>query len=466
MKFKQMLRAACLGLLMAATPIYAAPLSNLPDFTQIVEKEGKAVVNISTTSTVRYAIGQLDDPFFDLFRQFGFQVPQLREGQPEQREQSLGSGFIIAEDGYIITNAHVVARADKIMVRLADKRTFKAKVIGSDTRADIALLKIEAKGLPRVEIGSSKATKVGEWVLAIGSPFGFESTVTSGILSAKGRNLHNENHVPFLQTDAAVNPGNSGGPLFNLNGQVIGVNSQIYSQSGGYMGISFAIPIDEAMHVVQQLKTKGKVTYGRLGVAVQGMSEDLGKSFGLARAEGALVASVDPDGPAAKAGIKAGDIILRVNGTPILASDDLPRLITVMKPGTIATVQLWRNKSLHTVNVTLGELKQDENSLAGHQYPLEQKDTSAKFGLQLAEVPQQQLNRLGVRYGLYVQAVRGAALEAGLRRGDIIVGIGTENITSFNDLKRKLGRAKAGEVIPLRIIRQGSSLFLSMSVPD
>jgi serine protease Do len=464
MKLKKLLRATCLSLLIALAPLYAAPLGNLPDFTQIVEKEGQAVVNISTTSKLRY-IGQLDDPFFDLFRQFGFQVPQLREDEPELREQSLGSGFIIAEDGYIITNAHVVARADKITVRLADKRTFKAKVIGADARTDIALLKIEAKGLPRVEIGSSKTTKVGEWVLAIGSPFGFESTVTSGILSAKGRNLHNENHVPFLQTDAAVNPGNSGGPLFNLNGQVIGVNSQIYSQSGGYMGISFAIPIDEAMHVVHQLKTKGKVTYGRLGVAVQGMSEELGKSFGLAKAEGALVASVEPEGPAAKAGIKAGDIIARVNGIPILSSDDLPRLITLLKPGTIAVVQLWRNKSLHTVQVTIGELKQEERS-TGRDYSSEHKDTSIKFGLQLAEIPQQQLNRLGIKYGLYVKAVRGPALEAGLRRGDIIVGIGTENIMSFNDLKKRLNRAKAGETIPLRIMRQGSALFLSMSAPE
>lgn len=464
MKVKQLLLAGYFGLSIVAAPLYAAPMVNLPDFTPIVEKEGKAVVNIRTSMTVRQA--QQLDPFFELFRQFGLQLPPNQGAPEERREQSLGSGFIIEEDGYILTNAHVVARADEIRVKLADNRTFKAKVIGSDARTDIALLKIEAKGLPKVAIGSSKATRVGEWVLAIGSPFGLESTVTAGIVSAKGRNLPNENDVRFIQTDAAVNPGNSGGPLFNLNGQVIGVNSQIYSQSGGYMGVSFAIPIDDAMRIVQELKATGKVTRGKMGVTVQEMSEDLAKSFGLSTADGALVASVEANGPAAKAGIRPGDVIVHVNNVPITATESLPSLVGSLKPGTTVPVQVWRNKAMRTLSVTIAEQKRTDGPLANREYQApQQHDAGKRFGLQLAEIPQAQLNRVGIKYGLYVRGASGAAREAGLIQGDIIVGIGSEDITSFNDLKQRLDQAKAGEVVPLRIIRQGASGFLSMKVP-
>ncbi|MGH8671472.1 MAG: Do family serine endopeptidase, partial [Burkholderiales bacterium] len=320
--------------------------AELPDFTGLVDREGLKVVNVSTTQTLVRSpmLPQMpnlpeDHPFYDFFKRFG--PPQLAPREFEAK--SLGSGFIISNDGYILTNAHVVMAADDITVRLTDKREFKAKVIGADKRTDVALLKIEAKGLPMVTMGNPDRLKVGEWVVAIGSPFGFESSVTAGIVSAKGRALPSDSYVPFIQTDVAINPGNSGGPLFNLSGEVVGINSQIYSRTGGFMGLSFAIPIDVAMGVADQLRTSGKVSHGWLGVMIQDVTEDLADSFGLNEARGALIAKVDTDSPADKSGLKPGDVILSFAGKPVQTSADLPRIVGNTKPGEQVAVTLWRD---------------------------------------------------------------------------------------------------------------------------
>src|SRR5512139_1128741 len=328
----------------------------LPDFTELVEKHGAAVVNVSTTQIVQSApVAQgleglpEGDPFAELFRRFAPQMPR------EQETHSLGSGFIISSDGYILTNAHVVDSADKIVVRLTDKREYKAKVIGADKRTDVALLKIDANGLPKVNMGDPNLLKVGEWVLAIGSPFGFDSSVTAGIVSAKDRSLPQENFVPFIQTDVAINPGNSGGPLFNMRGEVIGVNSQIYSRTGGFMGLSFAIPADVALDIQKQLREKGRVARGRIGVVIQEVTRDLATSFGLDRPRGALVNSVEKGSPADKAGVEATDIILKFDGKPVDSSSDLPRIVGATRPGTSAPVEVWRKGATRNLSVTVGE---------------------------------------------------------------------------------------------------------------
>src|SRR5215212_2708170 len=340
--------------------------AQLPDFTDLVEKYGGAVVNISTTQTNKSAMAGRggpnipeDDPLFEFFRRF---MPNPGPGQGAPREfqsQSLGSGFIISADGFVLTNAHVVEAADEITVKLTDKRELKAKVIGSDRRTDIALLKIEASGLPFVRFGDPNRLRVGEWVVAIGSPFGFENTVTAGIVSAKGRSLPQENFVPFIQTDVAVNPGNSGGPLFNLRGEVVGINSAIYSRTGGFMGLSFAIPIDVANDVTQQLKSTGRVIRGRIGVVIQPITKELADGFGLQKPLGALVNSVEKGGPAEKAGIEPGDVILRFDGKVVSSSEDLPRIVGGTKPGARVPVQIWRNKAARDVQVTVAELQDD-----------------------------------------------------------------------------------------------------------
>ncbi len=443
----------------------------LPDFTQIVEREGKAVVNVSTTSIIHNAGGSsnIDPDTLDFFRRFGFPIPPgMGQEQPrDQQVQSLGSGFIVASDGYILTNAHVVAEASEITVKLADKRTFKAKVIGSDARTDVALLKIEVNDLPTVTLGDVDKLKVGEWVVAIGAPFGLENTVTAGIVSAKGRNLPDENFVPFIQTDAAVNPGNSGGPLFNLNGEVIGINSQIYSRSGGYMGLSFAIPIDVAMKVMNELKLHGKVQRARMGVTIQDVSEDLAKAFGLSKPTGALVNAVETDGPAAKGGIKAGDIILKFNGRMVNSSSDLPRLVSSAKPGSKAAVQVWRDKKTVELSMTLGELDQPDRASSRREYRGgQQSDEGGRFGLALQELTPSQLKELGVGFGLQVVSVTGAAAKSGIVTGDVIIGIGSQELTSMNQLKRRLAALKPNESIPLRVLRNGQSLFLILKAPE
>src|SRR6476661_3856676 len=330
---------------------------DLPDFADLVDKQGAAVVNISTTQTVRGQTappGSEEDPFYDFFRRFGPPQPPR-----DYETRSLGSGFVISQEGYILTNSHVVEAADDITVRLTDKREYKAKVIGSDRRTDVAVLKIDATGLPVVTVGDPNKLRVGEWVVAIGSPFGFESSVTAGIVSAKGRSLPQENFVPFIQTDVAINPGNSGGPLFNMRGEVVGINSQIYSRTGGFMGLSFAIPIDVAIDIQKQLREKGRVSRGRIGVVIQEVTRDLATSFGLDRARGALVNSVEKGSPADKAGVETSDIILAFDGKQVESSSDLPRIVGSTRPGANSTVEVWRKGTTKKLTVTVGELMED-----------------------------------------------------------------------------------------------------------
>lgn len=417
----------------------------LPDFTDLVEKQGASVVNISTTQIIRGQQGlpniPENDPFYEFFRRFAPQMPR------EQESQSLGSGFIISSDGFIMTNAHVVDSADKITVRLTDKREFPAKVIGSDKRTDVALLKIDAAGLPKVSIGDPNMLKVGEWVVAIGSPFGFDSSVTAGIVSAKGRFLPQENFVPFIQTDAAINPGNSGGPLFNMAGEVVGINSQIYTRSGGSMGLSFAIPIDVATQVVDQLRTTGKVTRGRIGVTIQEVTRELAESFGLSKPAGALVSSVEKNGPADKAGIQVSDVILKFDGKPVNSSGDLPRLVAATKPGSKAVIELWRKGESKQITVVVGEMPEDGKiAQAGKKQTDDGAATIARLGIAVSELSKEQLEELGVGGGMLVEEVKGAAARAaGLQHGDVLLAIGNTPIRSlkqFNELIRQIPKGK------------------------
>ncbi|PKO83206.1 MAG: protease Do [Betaproteobacteria bacterium HGW-Betaproteobacteria-11] len=426
----------------------AAQSRELPDFTELVEKQGPAVVNISTTQTIRGGQAALpfpfdeDDPAQEFFRRFFHgQIPG-RPGMPQEyKTQSLGSGFIVSGDGYILTNAHVVSDADEVVVKLTDKREFKAKVIGADKRTDVALIKIAASNLPAVRLGDPSRLKVGEWVVAIGSPFGFENTVTAGIVSAKGRTLQEENYVPFIQTDVAINPGNSGGPLFNMQGEVVGINSQIYSRSGGYMGLAFSIPIDLAMDVQGQLRLNGKVNRGRLGIAIQEVSRDLAEAFGLGKPRGALVASVEKGAPAEKAGIEAGDIILSFAGKPVGESGDLPRLVGSTKPGSKVGIQIWRKGGTRDLTVTVGEISDDAAPSRQNGGKTENSARANRLGLILSMPTSEQKQALGINHGLIVNQVVNGGTRTDLRRGDIILslthkGEQTEvtSVAQFNDL--------------------------------
>ena len=354
MRMLSPLRTAAAGALLLVLNLPLVPAASaqgragLPDFTDLYERNGPAVVSIDVTQKSRRARGMPelseDDPFYEFFRRFG-QVPPRRGQEREPEPQAVGSGFVIGSDGHVLTNAHVVDGADEVTVRLSDKREFKAKVLGTDKRTDIALLKIEAKDLPTVTIGDPEKLRVGEWVVAIGKPFGLENTMTAGIVSAKGRDLPQENLVPFIQTDVAINPGNSGGPLFNMKGEVVGINSLIYSRTGGYMGLAFAIPIDVAMNTVTQLKEKGRVTRGRIGVQIQPVTKEDAEAFGLGAPRGALVNGVEKDGPAAKAGVEVGDIIVKADGRDVKSSQELPRIITAIRPGNKIVLTVWRKNA-------------------------------------------------------------------------------------------------------------------------
>ena len=399
-------------LLLLLLPLGAyAQARELPDFTELVEKQGPAVVNISTAQTARARpqVPQMpnldeDDPFFEFFRRFAPQMPR------EQESQSLGSGFLISEDGYLLTNAHVVDSAEKITVRLTDKREFRAKVIGADRRTDVALLKIEATGLPKITVGDPNKLKVGEWVVAIGSPFGFDSSVTAGIVSAKGRSLPQDNFVPFIQTDVAINPGNSGGPLFNMNGEVVGINSQIYTRSGGSMGLSFAIPIDVATQVTEQLRTSGKVTRGRIGVTIQELTRELAESFGLSKPVGALISSVEKNGPADKAGIEASDVILKFDGKPVNSSSDLPRMVAATKPGSKVAVDLWRKGGSRQITVEIAEMPEDGKlARAAKKLADDVAEMISRLGIAVSELSKEQLHELQISGGLLVEEVKGSA---------------------------------------------------------
>lgn len=447
----------------------------LPDFSKLVEEQGRAVVNISTTQKVSVrAMPQwppgLDenDPMFDFFRRF---IPQQPGAPGSQDARSLGSGFIISTDGYLMTNAHVVDDADEITVRLSDKREFKARVIGADKRTDVALLKIEASGLPTVRFGDANRLKVGEWVVAIGSPFGFESSVTAGIVSAKGRALPQENFVPFIQTDVAINPGNSGGPLFNLRGEVVGINSQIYSRNGGFMGLSFAIPIDVAMDVQSQLRATGRVERGRIGVVIQEVTRELADSFGLPSAEGALVSSVEPRGPADKAGIEAGDVILRFDGKPVEKSGDLPRLVGGTRPGTVSVAQVWRNGAVRDVRVTVAELgdeRIDPRKTRRGTAP-EAAPAPNRLGLVLSELTPQQKRELKVEGGLKVEEVAGNQ-RSDLRAGDIILAViarGKQTpVTTLDQFNRILSGIEPKVGLTVLVRRGDNQTFLTLRAPN
>ena len=434
----------------------------LPDFTGLVEQVGNAVVNISVIQQVSRGEGGLspDDPLYEFLRRFGIPVPGMPGGpRGGQIARGVGSGFIVSPDGYILTNAHVVEDASEVTVRLTDKREFKAKVIGADKRTDVALIKVEAGGLPVVKIGDPEQSRVGEWVVAVGSPFGFENSVTAGIISAKARRLPDETYVPFIQTDVAINPGNSGGPLFNLAGEVIGINSQIYSRSGGFMGISFAIPIDVAMKIKDQLQRHGKVERGRLGVAIQGMDKDLAQSFGLENPAGALVANVEPGSPADKAGVKAGDVILGVNGAKVQDSADLPRIIGDMRPGSPARLQIWRDRKNRDLTVTLGTLQAEESASGKRpESPRGEKQNTGKLGLSGRSLTPQEARQLGVAGGLLVEEVSGPAARAGIQGGDVVLAVNNQPITSVEQFRTLL--EQAGERYALLVQRGNGRIYV------
>lgn len=444
---------------------------NLPDFADLAEKQGPTVVNISTTQITR---GQSqgafpfdeNDPAFEFFKRF---MPRLPGGgAPREFEnKSLGSGFIISGDGFILTNAHVVDGADEVTVRLTDKREFKARIVGADKRTDVALIKIEASGLPVAKLGEPTQLRVGEWVVAIGAPFGFDNSVTAGIVSAKGRSLPQENYVPFIQTDVAINPGNSGGPLFNMKGEVVGINSQIYSRSGGYQGVSFAIPIDVAMDIQQQLRASGKVSRGRLGVVIQEVNKELADSLGLQRPQGAVVNSVEKGGPADKAGLEPGDVILKFDGKTIANSADLPRLVAATRPGTRSTVQVWRKGGLRDLAVVVGEVAEDKTAAARPQKNSRAPEQAAnRLGLIVSELTPEQRRELKLAAGLLIEDVRGAGTRADLRPGDIIVAViskgATTEVKSVDQLNKLLGQFEKGSNVTLLIRRGEMQTFVTI----
>ena len=440
----------------------AAQGRELPDFTDLVDKHGSAVVNVSTTQTVRgnRTLPQFpeldeDDPMFEFFKRF---IPR-QPGMPRDfQSKSLGSGFIISPDGYILTNAHVVDSADEIAVKLTDKREFKAKVIGTDKRTDVALIKIEASGLPAVKMGDPGKLRVGEWVVAIGSPFGFESSVTAGIVSAKGRALPQENFVPFIQTDVAINPGNSGGPLFNMKGEVVGINSQIYSRSGGYQGVSFAIPVDLAMQIADQLKSKGKVARGWLGVSIQDVSNDLAESFGLDRPRGALIAQVMEDSPAAKAGLEASDVVLAFDGRGIEEAGDLPRIVGMTKPGTKVSMEVWRKGKLKQLSIVPGDMPGDK-TLADND-----EDDVGRSGLGLAELTTAQRRELKLDYGVLVEASEGDAARAGIQVGDVLLAVNNTQVKSIDDFRKAMNGVAKGKTAAILVRRGQGSLYIPLRV--
>jgi serine protease Do len=428
----------------AAAPPAAAAVQTLPDFAAIAEANKGAVVNITSSSAPKPG-ASAPEGLENLPEELRRLIPQL----PQQPRQGMGSGFIVDADGTILTNAHVVEGADEVRVRLIDRREFKGKVVGADKATDIAVVKIEAKGLPVVKLGDPSQIKVGEWVLAIGSPFGFENTVTAGIVSATSRSLPDGTYVPFIQTDAAVNPGNSGGPLFNLKGEVIGINSQIYSRTGGFQGIAFAVPIDVASNVKQQLVANGSVQRGRLGVSIQEVSQSLAQSFGLDRPRGALVAQVEKDSPAEKAGIKPGDVLLGVNGKTVERSAEVPPLVAAVKPGTKATLDVWRDGKKQALAVTVGELEADKTAAA---MPKGESAETGKLGLAVRPSAE----------GLVVENASGAAARAGIRTGDVVTAVNGRPVKSVDELRSAAEKSKGS--VALLVRRGDASIFVPVDV--
>lgn len=448
-------------------PTPATAVAGLPDFTDLVDRVGPAVVNIRTTQRVspEQAIpGGDDEEMQEFFRRFfGVPIPPRPDRSPRgpkpdsQREEEMprgvGSGFIVSADGFVMTNAHVVDGADEVYVTLTDNREYKAKIIGADKRTDVALVKIEGSNLPRIAFGDSNKLRVGEWVIAIGSPFGLDNTVTAGIVSAKARDTGD--YLPLIQTDVAVNPGNSGGPLINMRGEVIGINSQIYSRSGGYMGISFAVPIDEAMRVSEQLKASGRVTRGRIGVQIGEVTKEVAESLGLPKAQGALVQRVEPGGPADKAGLEAGDIVLKFNGTSIEKTSDLPRLVGNTKPGARTTVTVWRKGAKRDLTIAVAEMEPD-NAPKKESKDFKPDQPVNTLGLAVSDLTAAQKKELGVDGGILVEIAEGTAAKAGLRPGDIILRLNNTDIADakqFNALVSKLERKR----VAVLLVRRGDS---------
>ena len=446
-----------------ATPVWAQTRT-LPDFTDLVDQVGPSVVNIRTLEKVKASsAGGVDEQMLEFFKRFGIPVPPNMPKAPrpdrnqpdEDQPRGVGSGFILTADGFVMTNAHVVDGADEVLVTLTDKREFKAKIIGTDKRSDVAVVKIDATGLPAVKIGDINRLRVGEWVMAIGSPFGLENTVTAGIVSAKQRDTGD--YLPFIQSDVAINPGNSGGPLINMRGEVVGINSQIYSRSGGFQGISFAIPIDEATRVSDQLRNSGKVTRGRIGVQIDQVSKEVAESIGLGKAQGALVRGIESGAPAEKAGMEAGDIIVKFDGKPIEKASDLPRMVGNVKPGTKAVVTVFRRGVTKDLSVTIAEVEAEKparkaSSGADSAPPIAVPANA--LGLVVSELSEAQKKELKIKGGVKVDAVEGAAARSGLRENDVIIQMANAEITSVKEFEAAL--AKAGKAKPVTVlVRRG-----------
>ena len=434
----------------------------LPDFTDLVEQASPSVVNIRTMERVasRSAMGGMpgDEEMLEFFRRFGLPVPNIprqapRQNRPqapdEEQPRGVGSGFVLTSDGLIMTNAHVVDGADEMIVTLTDKREFKAKLIGADKRSDVALVKIEATGLPAVKIGDVSRLKVGEWVMAIGSPFGLENTVTAGIVSAKQRDTGD--YLPFIQTDVAINPGNSGGPLINMRGEVVGINSQIYSRSGGFMGISFSIPIDEAMRVSDQLRSTGRVSRGRIGVQIEQVTNDVAESIGLVKVQGALVRAVESGSPAEKAGVEAGDIILKFDGKTIEKSSDLPRMVGSTKPGSRSSLTVFRRGATKELSVVIAEIEADKPTVKtkGKEEKASPAVATQTYGLVVADLTEAQRKELKVKGGVRVEAAADAAARAGMREGDVIVAAANVEISSAKELESVLSRQDKNKAVSI-----------------
>ena len=449
----------------AQVPAQTPPASvrGLPDFTDLVEQVGPSVVNIRTMEKMaaRGGMNGMDEEMLEFFKRFGVPIPNLprqprqqRPNQEDEQPRGVGSGFIVSADGYVMTNAHVVDGADEVIVTLTDKREFKAKIVGTDKRTDVAVVKIEAGGLPAVRIGDINRLRVGEWVMAIGSPFGLENTVTAGIVSAKQRDTGD--YLPFIQTDVAINPGNSGGPLINMRGEVVGINSQIYSRSGGFMGISFAIPIDEAMRVSEQLRASGRVTRGRIGVQIGQVTRDVAESLGLGKQQGALVTGVEAGSPAEKAGIEAGDIITRFDGKAIEKIADLPRMVGNTKPGTKSTVTVFRRGSTRDLSIQIAEIEPDKSVLKTSDKDAKPKSSSAaqQLGLTVSDLTDAQKKELKLRGGVRVDTATESAARAGLREGDVILAIANAEVAGVKDFEAALSKADKSKPINV-LFRRG-----------
>jgi serine protease Do len=469
--FAPLLAVVALPLTSPDVAAQTATAQALPDFADLAERVGPAVAGVRTSAKVgggqpgAMPFPDIDenDPMYEFFRRF-FPNPPQQQGPRQQPgpqrnvPRGLGSGFVISPDGYMLTNAHVVEGADEITVTLSDKREFKAKLLGADKRSDVALIKIDATGLPTVRIGDSSKIRVGEWVIAIGSPFGLENTVTAGIISAKGRETGE--YLPFIQTDVAVNPGNSGGPLINMRGEVIGINSQIFTTSGAYAGISFAIPIDEAMNVQQQLRASGRVIRGRIGVGIESVSRDVAEAIGLGKPQGALVNSVEDGAPASKAGVEPGDVILRFDGKAIERSTDLPRIVGGTKPGTIVSMTVFRKGNQRDLKVTVGELQPDQPASARGREAPKQAAPSNALGLVVSDLSAGKQKELGVKGGVQVDAVDGLAAAAGLRPGDIITQLNSAEVLNARQFNEAVSKLDAKKDVAVLVRRGDASRFV------